>query len=103
MSTRDTTEIANGLRATVAFASYNGAKRLKRTLDSLAAQHFPPDAWELIAVDNNSSDETFAILESYRGRLPIRALQHAVPGKSGAMNKAIELARGELVIFTDDD
>ena len=102
-STRNDSANLPPLRATVAFASYNGAKRLRRTLDSLARQDFPLDAWELIAVDNNSSDDTFAILQSYAGRLPIIALQHSVPGKSGAMNKAIDRARGELVIFTDDD
>jgi len=91
------------LEATVIFSSYNGAKRLRRTLDSLAAQDFPADRWELIAVDNNSTDDTSAILESYREKLPIKPFRHPVPGKSGALNKALDLAQGELVIFTDDD
>ncbi|HEV7719093.1 MAG TPA: glycosyltransferase [Arsenicitalea sp.] len=89
--------------ASVVFSSYNGAKRLRRTLDSLVAQDIARDQWELIAVDNNSSDDTFAILQGYAEKLPIIALQHAVPGKSGALNKALEVARGDLVVFTDDD
>lgn len=91
------------LAVTVIFSSYNGAKRLKRTLDSLVAQNLPHDRWELIAVDNNSTDDTFAVLQSYRSKLPIVPLQQPVPGKSGAINKAIDLARGKLVAFTDDD
>ncbi|MEO8882400.1 MAG: glycosyltransferase family 2 protein [Devosia sp.] len=89
--------------ATVIFSSYNGAKRLRRTLDSLTTQDFPADQWELIAVDNNSTDDTLAILESYRDKLPIKPFRHPVPGKSGALNKALDLAQGDLVIFTDDD
>ncbi|HTJ58438.1 MAG TPA: glycosyltransferase family 2 protein [Devosiaceae bacterium] len=89
--------------ATVVFSSYNGSKRLRRTLDSLVAQDFPAENWELVAVDNNSADDTMAVLESYRGKLPIKPFRHPVPGKSGALNRAIELARGELVVFTDDD
>ena len=91
------------LEATVIFSSYNGARRLRRTLDSLVAQDLPHDRWELIAVDNNSSDDTFDILRSYGGRLPIVALRHEVPGKSGAVNAAIARARGDLLVFTDDD
>jgi len=90
-------------KVSVIFSSYNGSRRLERTLDSFVAQQFPRDAWELIAVDNNSSDNTFEILESYRDRLPIIPLQHKVPGKSGAMNKAIERVKGDLVVLTDDD
>jgi glycosyltransferase involved in cell wall biosynthesis len=88
---------------TVIFSSYNGAKRLQRTLESLVAQNLPHDRWELIAVDNNSTDDTFAVLQSYRGKLPIIALRQPIPGKSGAVNLALDRASGELVAFTDDD
>jgi GT2 family glycosyltransferase len=91
------------LDASVVLASYNGAGHLRRTLDSLVGERLPQDRWEVIAVDNNSTDDTFDILRSYGDRLPIVPLRHPVPGKSGAVNKAIEHARGELVIFTDDD
>jgi GT2 family glycosyltransferase len=91
------------LDVTVIFSSYNGARRLRRTLDSLVAQDLPADRWELIAVDNNSSDDTFEVLMDYSDRLPIIALKHPVPGKSGALNAALEIAQGELVVFTDDD
>ena len=91
------------LRATVILSSYNGAARLPRTLESLARQTLPADQWELLAVDNNSADETFEVLMQYHELLPLVPLNHPVPGKSGALNAAIALARGDLVVFTDDD
>jgi glycosyltransferase involved in cell wall biosynthesis len=93
----------SSLKITVVFSSYNGSKRLRRTMDSLVAQTLPHQSWELIAVDNNSADDTFAVLQSYSDKLPLIALQHPVPGKSGALNQALDLARGDLVVFTDDD
>lgn len=95
--------MADDLKATVIISSYNGSPRLPRTLKSLARQSLPHDQWELIAVDNNSSDDTFELLMSFRGQLPIVPHNHPVPGKSGALNAAIGMARGELVVFTDDD
>lgn len=91
------------LDVTVIISSYNGAARLPRTLDSLARQTLPADRWELLAVDNNSADDTFEVLMRYRELLPLTPLTHPVPGKSGALNAAIGRARGELVVFTDDD
>lgn len=91
------------LKATVIFSSFNGAARLSRTLDSLVRQTLPQDQWEIVAVDNNSSDDTFEVLMGYRELLPITPINHPVPGKSGALNAALPMARGDLVIFTDDD
>ncbi len=95
--------MTNEIVISVLFACHNGEKRLRRTLDSFAAQDFPFDRWELIAVDNNSNDNTFAILQDYRDRLPIIAMQHAAPGKSRALNAGLERVRGRLLVLTDDD
>jgi GT2 family glycosyltransferase len=91
------------LDITVVFSSYNGAKRLPKTLDSFARQDLPHDRWELLAVDNNSADDTFAVMQSYVGRLPIAPFRHLTPGKSSAINAATGRARGRLIVFTDDD
>ena len=91
------------LKASVIFSSYNGALRLRRTLDSLVAQSLSREQWEVVAVDNNSSDDTLSLLAGYAGKLPLVVLQHEVPGKSGAVNAAIARARGALLVFTDDD
>ncbi|WP_183843341.1 glycosyltransferase [Rhizobium etli] len=92
------------LFVSVLFSSYNGAsRRLRHTLDSLLRQELPRDQWELIAVDNNSNDGTFDLLKSYSGKLPITILQHHKPGKSGALNLALDRVKGDLIVFTDDD
>ena len=79
------------LLVSVLFSSYNGAsRRLRHTLDSLVRQELPHDRWELIAVDNNSNDDTFDLLETYSDKLPITILQQRKPGKSGALNLALD-------------
>ena len=88
---------------TVIFSSYNGAKRLPRTLASLTGQDFLTESWELIAVDNNSSDNTSQVLESFLDKLPMTVISHPVPGKSRALNAALNIARGDFIVFTDDD
>jgi glycosyltransferase involved in cell wall biosynthesis len=91
------------LSISVIFSSFNGARRLERTLMSLVEQDFAKAKWELIAVNNNSSDNTVEVLKGFRDRLPLIILDHEVPGKSGALNAALEIARGDLIVFTDDD
>jgi glycosyltransferase involved in cell wall biosynthesis len=92
------------LLVSVLFSSYNGAsRRLRHTLDSLVRQDLPHDRWELIAVDNNSNDDTFELLNSYSEKLPITVLQQRKPGKSGALNFALDRVKGDLIVFTDDD
>ncbi len=58
---------------------------------------------EVIVVDNNSTDGTFPLLSEYAPRLPLKILRHKVPGKSGAMNRALAEASGKILVFTDDD
>ena len=92
--------------ASVIVATRNRAQFLSALLDALAEQTLPADtSWELIVVDNGSTDTTAQVLmqEQGRGRLPLLPLQEAIPGKSRALNLAMARARGRLWIFTDDD
>jgi glucosyl-dolichyl phosphate glucuronosyltransferase len=60
-------------------------------------------SWELIIVDNNSKDNTRQIVEKFRTRLPIRYFIEEKQGKTYALNRALDIATGELLLFTDDD
>lgn len=60
-------------------------------------------SWELIVVDNGSTDGTDHLLLSAGAHLPIIGLYEERPGKSRALNRALLRARGEIVVFTDDD
>jgi glycosyltransferase involved in cell wall biosynthesis len=92
--------------ATVIISTRNRAGILPRLFDALALQILPSTSqWEFILVNNGSTDQTSAVInaEILRQRLPLTSLLEALPGKSRALNLAIKQARGELLIFTDDD
>lgn len=94
----------NDLLLSVAVCSYNRSHSLARTLDSLVLMHTSGGVtWELIVVDNNSTDDTRATVERYADSLPIRYVFEAHQGLSMARNRAIREFRGDVLIFTDDD
>jgi len=79
---------------------------LAQTLEALIAQRWPRDRFEILVIDNGSSDRTRAVVQAAAGRAngpPIRYFYVAEPGKSGAINQALPYATGELLAFTDDD
>lgn len=89
---------------TVALCTFNRAASLRRTLDSLLALVVPDDvAWELVIVNNNSSDHTDDVIGAYAGRLPVRREFEPKQGKSNALNRAIDVARGDYIVWIDDD
>lgn len=91
-------------KISVVFSSFNGAsRRLQQMLDSMLRQNLPSEQWELIAVNNNSKDETQELLNQYATKLPMLVVNHIRPGKSGAINAALAMARGSLIVLTDDD
>lgn len=97
-------ESGSGSTITVAICTYNRAELLGVTLDSLACMAVPEGLdWELLVVDNNSDDETRAVVSTYEGRLPVRYLLERRQGLSVARNRVIEEARGDYVVWTDDD
>lgn len=64
----------------------------------------PPGVeWELLVVDNNCSDDTPAVISHHASHLPIRQLSEPRQGLSNARNCAIEAARGDIILWTDDD
>jgi glycosyltransferase involved in cell wall biosynthesis len=92
------------MRITVAICTWNRAPRLRETLDGLCRLAVPPDVeWELLLVDNNSTDETRAVAEAYAARLPLRYLFQPRQGLSWARNLAVAQATGDVLLWTDDD
>jgi glycosyltransferase involved in cell wall biosynthesis len=89
---------------TVGICTFNRAESLRRTLDSLVAMELPSNsAWEIVIVNNNSSDHTDDVISVYVGRLPVRREFEPRPGKSNALNRAIDVAKGDYILWTDDD
>jgi glycosyltransferase involved in cell wall biosynthesis len=92
--------------ATVLIATYNRAALLDETLAWLARMRVSPTlAWDVIVVDNNSSDDTRAVVERHILRFPVRMRYVFEPaqGRSSALNTGIAQATGVVLVFTDDD
>lgn len=93
-----------GLLLTVAICTYNRAESLRRTLTSLSAMQLPCDfEWEVVVVNNNCTDHTDSVIEEFRDRLPIRREFEAQQGLSNARNRAVDVANGDYIVWTDDD
>jgi glycosyltransferase involved in cell wall biosynthesis len=89
---------------TVAIGTYNRARWLREALKFLTNQDYPLDRYELIIVDNNSTDDTRSVVESFASApKPPKYFFEAKQGSSHARNRAIAESKGEIIVFTDDD
>ena len=94
-------------RTSIIIPSRNRARSLKRLLDSLAVVVTPPlTSVEIVVVNNGSTDETVNLLreEALIARpQELVVLEEQRPGKSNAVNCALCVARGDLLMLLDDD
>jgi glycosyltransferase involved in cell wall biosynthesis len=89
-------------RISVIIPTRNRSALLARLLDSLASLTYSD--WETIVVDDESTDDTAAVVERYRaGGLPITYLWQPWGRMGTARNRGIAAASGEILAFTDDD
>lgn len=96
------------LDATVLICTYNRSALLGATLDGLAGTRLDPARplrWNVVVVDNNSSDDTRAIVSARAGRYPVELVYvfERAQGKSHALNTGLAATSAALVVFTDDD
>jgi glycosyltransferase involved in cell wall biosynthesis len=94
------------MKTSVILCTYNRSQSLARALESLASSVLPEFTdWEILVVDNNSSDQTKSVVknfcEHFQGRC--RYLFEGQQGKSYALNTGIHEAHGEILAFLDDD
>ncbi len=86
----------------VVVATRNRAASLDRLLRGLAAQREAP--WfEVIVADNGSSDDTAAVVYRTASVMNVQHVLEPRPGKGRALNAALRVATGTLLVFTDDD
>ena len=93
-------------RVAVLIATYNRADLLGETLDCLAASAVPAGLpWEVIVVDNNSTDRTKAVVLSRQSGYPVRLryVFERQQGRSCALNTAMAVTTSPILLFTDDD
>lgn len=92
------------LDVTVLICTRNRAAQLAQALASAAQMAVPPDLrWELVVVDNGSSDDTQETALGFSDLLPIRVVREDTPGLSHARNRGVAEARGRYICWTDDD
>jgi glucosyl-dolichyl phosphate glucuronosyltransferase len=90
--------------ATVAICTWNRAALLDQTLTEFRKLVIPPGVtWELLVVDNNSTDDTSQVLANHAAHLPLVALHEVKQGHSHARNCAVASATGRWIFWTDDD
>lgn len=90
----------------VLIGTFNRCSLLAATLDSLAAMRVPLDLeWEVIVVDNNSTDGTRDLVESRTGSFPVslRYLFEPRQGKAHAIAAGLSTSTARVIAFTDDD
>ena len=92
---------------TVVIPTYNGAQRLPRVLDALRSQIITDLSWEIVVVDNNSTDATSALVKRYQSQwlnaTPLRYVTESRQGLAYARQCGVETADGRWVGFLDDD
>src|SRR4051812_39873253 len=94
----------SGPRISVVIPTFNRRPRLARVLAGLDRQTMSPDRFELVVVDDGSSDDTLTWLASNRARAyPVNVVSQKNGGPSTARNRGVAEARGELILFLDDD
>ena len=82
--------------------SYNSAKTIARTIDSVIAQNYSD--LEYIILDGASTDDTLKIIASYQDKINIRLVSERDNGIYDAMNKGIKIATGDIIgILNSDD
>ncbi len=89
---------------TVAICTWNRSRLLAQTLEGLTKAVVPHGlTWEVLVVDNNSTDETKSVALTFNERLPLKYLLEPILGLCQARNRALMESCGQYVLFIDDD
>lgn len=91
------------IRFSVLIATYNRPEHLSDLLDAWLLLEQPQGGYEIILADDGSKESPEFIVRPYLDRLPIRFMSLAHRGLSSTRQSAIDIAKGQYVLFTDDD
>ena len=92
------------IEVSVVIPTYNRLDALSQVLPTLLAQDLPPEQYELLVCDSNSSDGTAEYVSEMESRhRSVRRLAGAYSGRAAARNAGIAAARGTVVLFNDAD
>lgn len=92
------------IKLSVVIPTRNHAELLDRTLASLASQQYPCELFEVLVIDNGSSDSTPAVCEGWAARFKsFRRVFEPEPGLHVGRNLGMTLAREAILVYADDD
>jgi len=79
---------------------YNNSDRLEKVLEALENQEYPRDRYEVMVVDNGSTDDSPEVARSFRGVRLLMETEHSQSPYS-ARNRGIESSQGSIIVFLD--
>lgn len=91
------------MKVSVQICSYNRKNILKRCLERIFFQDFHPDDYEVILVDDGSTDGTKDMVGQLKPNCDFNYFYQSNKGLASARNHGISKARGEIILFIDDD
>lgn len=106
MSTEKSTNCGSSPLISVIICTYNRDKYIYNVLRSVAENDYPHDKYEIVLVNNNSSDNTESECQRFQADFPDIAFRYCVEtnqGLSYARNRGIQESQGDLLAYVDDD
>ena len=92
------------VKYSIIIPTHNRAEILQRCLHCICELENPDEDWEVLVLNNNSTDNTEEIINSYRKRLPnLRYFQATDPGLHVGRNLGCDKAKGKILCYIDDD
>lgn len=92
------------MKLSIIIPVYNAEKYLKKCLESIFVQDIPISDYEVIAVDDGSTDNSLKILENFKENFHnLQVISQKNKGEAGARNTALKLAKGDYITFLDND
>lgn len=88
----------------VIIPTYNRSRLLARAIQAICKQSLSYEKFELIIVDNGSGDDTSSVVDSFSSILPnLRYIRESTPGLHAARHAGLRAARGDILVYGDDD
>lgn len=92
------------MHLSVIIPTRNRSSLLEKAIESLSVQTYCRDDFEVIVIDNGSTDGTKSIVELYKKKLPnLFYAYEPSPGLHIGRHKGLELSRGDILVYADDD
>lgn len=99
MNNADIETAVNLPSVSVVVPVYNGAETIAACIESLLKQDYPSDRYDIIIVENGSTDNTTEIVK----RFPVRLFHSYDKGPAPARNMGLSVSSAEIVAYTDAD